>query len=116
MGQSLKFLVLVLATTVLMGCGLSPEQIGQTAKMSMQETFDKDPQFSNWGLQVTNVHVLRQGDNRYQGIATVIHKGQFHDIPVEITADGSNIIWQVAPGSFMFVAQKELQNMFQYQN
>jgi hypothetical protein len=87
------------------------EQIGETVKTSMQQKFNSDVQFKEWQLTVTRVQILKQGDNRFQGIATVMHEGAPHDVPVDITADGSNVIWQVQPGAFMFVAQKELQKL-----
>ena len=96
---------------LLVGCGMSIEQIGETVKASMQQKFNSDDQFKEWHLSVTKVQVLKQGDNRFQGIATVLHEGTTHDVPVEITADGLNVIWQVQPGAFMFVAQKELQKL-----
>ncbi len=106
-----KFAVFVLTATLLVGCGMSTEQIGETVKTSMQQKFDSDTQFKEWRLSVTRVQVLKQGGNRFQGIATVVHEGATHDVPVEITADGSNVMWQVQPGAFMFVAQKQLQNL-----
>jgi hypothetical protein len=109
------FAVSVLAATLLLGCGMSTEQIGETVKTSMQQKFDSDAQFKEWHLLVTRVQVLKQGENRFQGIASVEHEGTSHDVPVEITADGSNVMWQVQPGAFMFIAQKEfqkLQNIF----
>lgn len=101
----------VLAVALLMSCGPSVDQIGETVKTSMQQKFDSDTQFKKWHLSVTRVQVLKQGENRYQGIATVMHEGESHDVPVEITADGSNVMWQAPPGAFMFVAQKEIQKL-----
>ena len=103
----------VLAVALLIGCGQSTEKIGEFIKTSMQQKFDSDSQFKKWHLTVTLVQVLKQGENRYQGIATVMHKGESHDVPVEITADGSNVMWQTPPGSFMFITLKELQKLEQ---
>src|SRR5262245_56371449 len=85
-------LVVAFAAILLAGCGLSNEQIGETVKTSMQQKFDTDAQFKQWRLTVTKVQVLKQGGNRYQGIATVMHEGEPHDVPVEITADGSAVM------------------------
>ena len=101
----------VLAVALLIGCGQSTEQIGETVKTSMQQKFDSDAQFKEWHLSVTRVQVLKQSENRYQGMATVIYEGDSHDVPVEITADGSNVMWQTPSGSFMFVALKEFQKL-----
>lgn len=101
----------VLAAAVLVGCAPSTEEIGATVKASMQQTLDNDATFKQWHLSVSNVAVVHQSENRYQGIATVMHEGEPHEVPVEITADGSNVMWQVQPGAFLFVAQKELQKL-----
>ena len=81
----------VLSVALLVGCGLSTDQIGETVKILMQQKFDSDAQFKEWNLYVTRVLVLKQGENRYQGMATVMYEGKPHDIPVEITANGSGV-------------------------
>lgn len=105
------FLVIAIAAFILGGCGLSKEQIGETVKASMQQTFDTDAQFKDWHLAVNEVQILKQGDNQYQGLAKITYKGESHDVPVEVTADGKNVMWQVRPGGFAFVAQKELEKL-----
>jgi len=54
------------------------------------------------------VDVVRQSGNTYQGLAHVTYKGTRHDIPVDVTADGGNVLWKTPPGSFLFIAQDEL--------
>ena len=106
---------IILLALIAVGCGLSKEQIGETVKSSMQEKFDSDHQFKEWHLTVTSVQVLSKGGNQYEGIAKITHEGTSHDVPVQITADGNNVMWQVAPGGFAFILQKEmekLQNVF----
>ena len=93
--------VVFFAAALLVGCGVSTEQIGETTKASIQQTFDTDAQIKTFHLTVTNVQVLKQGDNRYQGIAKVVHDGTSYDVPVEITADGSNVKWKAEPGAFV---------------
>jgi hypothetical protein len=67
--------------------------------------------FKEWHITVTSVQLLKQGDNRFQGIAKLTHQGTSHDVPVEITADGTNVMWKTDPGVFMFVAQKEMEKL-----
>ena len=40
-----------------------------------------------------------------------MHEGEPHEAPVAISADGSNVMWQVQPGAFLFVARKERQKL-----
>jgi len=115
MTSSLRLVLMVLLVVIVSGCGLSKDQIGETVKTSMQEKFDSDPQFKDWHLTVTGVQVLSKGGNQYQGIAKITYESTSHDVSVEITADGKNVMWQTAPGAFTFVFQKEmekLQNIF----
>jgi len=116
MTRAAKIAAIIVLAFMMAGCGLSKEQIGETVKSSMQEKFNSDPQFKKWRLTVTDVQVLSKGGNQYQGIAKITHEGTSHDVPVEITVDGNNVMWQVAPGGFAFIFQKEmekLQNIFQ---
>ena len=106
-----KLIFLVLISCVLFGCGLSNEEIGETTKTSMQQTFDADAQFKERGLRVSEIAVLKKSENQYQGMAKLIFRGETHDVPVDITVDGKDVMWQVAPGSFGFIAQKELQKL-----
>lgn len=89
------------------GCGPSTQDIAKVVKTSMQEKFDSDPEFSKWHLTVSSVDVVRQSGNTYQGLAHVTYKGATHDVGVDITADGSNVIWKAPPGSFLFVVPDE---------
>lgn len=120
MKVAMKIMLGIIGTALLVltlfGCGPSTERIGETVKTSMEEKFDSDAQFKEFHLKVISVRVLKQNDNRFQGIARVIHEETPHDLPIEITADGDYVIWKAEPGTFMFLAQKEmkkLQNLLQ---
>lgn len=91
--------------------GLSAGKISETVKNSMQQKFDSDAPFKEWRLTVTNVQVQKQDDTRYKGTATLLHDGDSHDVPVDITVNGENINWQVKPGGFGAIEQKESQKM-----
>lgn len=106
-----RFVAFIFVAILLAGCGMSNDEIGGTVKSSMQQTFDSDEQFKGLHLSVARVLVVKQGNGSYQGVATVIHEGSTHNVPVEITADGSNVLWQVRPGGFAFIAQKQLEKL-----
>jgi uncharacterized secreted protein with C-terminal beta-propeller domain len=105
--------VINLVVMIVFGCGISTEQISETVKASMQNTFNSEDRFKEFRLSVTHVQVIKQDNKRYQGIATVIHDGTAHNVPVEIITDGSNVIWKTDPGAFMFILQKELKKILQ---
>jgi hypothetical protein len=56
----------------------------------MQEKFKSDPEFAKLNLTVTSVAVVKQGENRFEGLAQIQYKGTSHDVSVGITADGQN--------------------------
>ena len=94
------------------GCGMSTEDIGEKVKSSMQETLSTNSNLKNYNLKVKNVQVFKKSGNAYKGLASISYKGTSHDVPIEITVDGRNVMWETAPGAFMFIAQEQLQNLF----
>jgi hypothetical protein len=89
--------------TFLVGCGMSEQQVSESTKRSMQQTFDIYAELQDAQLKVTDVQVLKRDGNRYQGIAKIVHEGAIHEVPVEMTVDGSNVLWKTERGAFMFV-------------
>ena len=51
-----------------------------------------------YGFGVEKVTAIKNGENRYRGLAKIIYKGIPVDVEVEITSDGSKVIWKIAPG------------------
>src|SRR5471030_2601323 len=87
------------------GCHPSADQIGNTAKGSMQSTFDKDPNFVNYHFKVDKVVATKKSDTDYDGVATVQFQGQPHQVPIHITVDNSgNADWKTNPGALDFAA------------
>jgi hypothetical protein len=104
-------MIIVFTASLLIGCGLTNDQISETVKTSMQHSFDSDAQFKEYHLTVSKVQVVNESGNKYRGIATVIYDQESHNVPVEITADGTNVLWQTQQGAFLFIAQKSLQKL-----
>ncbi|MGB3482460.1 MAG: DUF4352 domain-containing protein [Mycobacterium sp.] len=84
--------------------------MSEQVRASMQSKFDSDADFENLRLRVDEVTVVKgSGGNDYQGLASVrAGNGDIHDVAVEITVDGENLIWQTSPGAFLFAAQEML--------
>ena len=79
--------------------------ISKAVQSSMQKDFDTDPDLS--GLKVIKVRLVHKGGNEYKGIATVrTSDGERHDVPVDVTADDNNTLWETPPGAFAFVHEK----------
>ncbi len=102
-----------LLLVALAGCGPSPEKISEIVKTSMRQKFNTDPQFKDYQLEIEHVQVLKEGENRYQGIARVRHEGDVHDVPIHVTADGDNVMWRTDQGAFFFVAQEAFRKALQ---
>ena len=83
--------------------------ISSQVKSSMQQSFDTDPRFTQYHLAVSKVDVLKQNGNQYQGLA-IVHgsKGIDHEVPIDITAEGDNIIWHSEPGAFVWMVLEQL--------
>jgi len=101
--------VAVAVSFVLAACSPSPAEIGNKVLLGMQQRFATDPELSKLGISITSVVVVKQSDNKYQGLAIVQYKNIERQVSVEVTAQGDNVIWKTDPDAFMFVIQHELQ-------
>lgn len=82
--------------------------VGGAVKTSMQRQFDTDARFAPYHLQVEKVDVVKQRGNQYEGLAIIRSaKGIDHNVVVQVTADGENVIWKTAPGSFAFMVLEQ---------
>ena len=84
----------------LLGCRPSVKDVCASVRTSMQQTFNSDPRFGQLHLMVVDVTLIRDHDNSYKGIATVMSLGRSQDIPITVTSDGTNSIWEAEPGAF----------------
>jgi hypothetical protein len=77
--------------------------IAAMVKKSMQRKFDTDPDVSVLGLRVVDVKLVNKAGNEYKGYATIhAGNGETDDVPVEVTADGDNTLWETPPGALAF--------------
>lgn len=75
------------------------EAVAEAVQSSMQEDLDDDPDLPS--LKVTKVRLVHKSGNEYKGIATVrTSDGESHDVPVDVTADDDNLLWETPPGAF----------------
>jgi hypothetical protein len=82
--------------------------VGGAVKTSMQRQFDTDARFAPYHLQVEKVDVVKQTGNQYEGLALIRSaKGIDHNVEVQVTVDGENVLWKTAPGSFAFMVLEQ---------
>jgi len=104
-----KIILLFTVLSVLVSCGFSKEEISNKVKTSMQEKFDTDEQFKYYKLQIQNVTVIKQSNSIYKGLVKLNYESSTYEIPVDITVDESNVMWQTEPNVFNFILQNKLQ-------
>lgn len=79
------------------------EMAAANVRISMQQKLDSDPDLSKLNLKVVDVVLINKAGNEFKGIATVkTPDGKEHDVPVEVTADKDNTLWETPPGAFVF--------------
>lgn len=96
---------ILLCTMLLSACYPGPEKIGELAKTSMQQRFRDDPQFQGAGIEVVGVRVVGGGDKKFDAVASLLHAGKKHEVPVTIVVDGINLQWFADPAAFGFAAR-----------
>ncbi|EXI70639.1 MAG TPA: hypothetical protein PK440_16840 [Candidatus Accumulibacter phosphatis] len=90
---------------LLAACVPGPEKAGELTRVSMQEYFRYDPQFRGQGIEVLAVRVTGGHDKQLEGVATIRHAGQSHEVPVIIVLDRVNLAWFAQPGGLAFLAR-----------
>jgi hypothetical protein len=108
----MKAALIAIAAAVLLlaGCGGTPDptELSERVRDSMQETLTTDPNFSDFEMVVVKVHLKEPSGTTYQGVATVkTPTGPEREVPVEVTADGSDLQWRTETGAFTFAAEEK---------
>ncbi|MER1947620.1 hypothetical protein [Stutzerimonas stutzeri] len=91
---------------------VSTDELSARVLTSMQETIDTDPDYSSYGLQFTELTVVKVQGNQYRGFATVFHEGKEHSVPVDITYDGEALMWNIEQGGLAFLAPAMFEESF----
>lgn len=79
------------------------EEVAEAVRADMQRTFDTDTDVAQLRLKVLDVKLVNKSGNEYKGIATIrAGSGITHDVSVEVTADGDNVLWELPPGALLF--------------
>lgn len=97
---------------LLTACGPTADSVSQTVQKSMQEKFDTDAEYKKFKLKVKSAQFVQEADRKFKGIVKVEAEDGTHDVPVQATADGSNVIWEADPNAFSFLAAFKLNESF----
>lgn len=83
--------------------------IADQTKATLQQKLDTDPDLAPYKLTVEHVTVVNTAGNAYKGLATVVtHAGVKHEIPMDITRDNDNTIWNVGKDALAFIDDEPL--------
>lgn len=104
-------LVILAALLLFGGLSLLKSYATSTVADSLQMQFDKDEKFKEYQLKVGEVNLFRKSLFSFEGIATVTMDGESHNIGLDVTMDGMNVLWKTQPFSMAFLAKKDLENM-----
>ncbi|BBZ34614.1 hypothetical protein MCNF_32190 [Mycolicibacterium confluentis] len=96
------------STTTVASPTSPPAEVAAAAvKISMQRKLDSDPDLKELGLTVVEVILVNRSGNEFKGIATVKESdGEEHDVPVNVTSDTDNTLWETPPGAFVFAHEQ----------
>lgn len=97
---------------LLTACGPTADSVSQTVQKSMQEKFDTDAEYKKFKLKVKSAQFVQESDRKFKGIVKVEAEDGTHDVPVQATAGGSNVIWEADPNAFSFLAAFKLNESF----
>jgi len=93
------------------GCKPSVEDTTKSVQSSMQSKFDSDDDFSKYHMIVDSVSLVRESDNKFNGVAHIKYKGKEHEIPIKVTADNKNVLWETENFAFSFLALDALSDL-----
>ena len=99
------------SATLLFSCGTSKENLQNQIKSSFQEKMNNDESYSKYNIIVNGVTLVKASNNTYDGLVNVSLEDQKYDVPITVTTDGENMMWQTKPLAFGFLAQYELKKL-----
>lgn len=106
MGGSLARCVAIacVAAFVLVGCGADTDEIESWVEKDLTSYLSTDTKLRPYQLHLVSVDLVHASGNEYTGFATVRTKSYAqHKVPITVTYDGDEGMWQTAPGSFLFL-------------
>ncbi len=87
----------------LVGCGVSKAKVTKIVKASLEKNFSSDPEFTEYNLKLRDLQVVKKDRKTYDCTAIVEFAGQTHNVPLQITVDGSRVEWDLGFGAFDFL-------------
>jgi len=83
---------LAFCSLVVVGCGLSTEQLTKEVREAIEETW-KDQDIH---VQIDDFTLVKKSKTEYKGILNVSAYGEKQTLTVNVTVDGKNFMWEIA--------------------
>ncbi|MDR0304847.1 MAG: hypothetical protein LBH98_08800 [Chitinispirillales bacterium] len=106
--KKMFFCLVMTSVMFFAGCGIMKNQVEDSVRASFEEQMRNHDTFGKvWkreGAKVENVTLIKNGQNKYDGIVAVSLKGKTYQIAISVTTDGKSSIWQttnIAPFAFL---------------
>ena len=88
--------------------GVKAEWIKEMAEwLKIQQNINKLYDKKNKIIEALTVEFKTSG-----ALVVADYKGSSHNVVIEIVVDGDYVMWEAPPGSFFFITQQELLNLF----
>ncbi|MDR1143254.1 MAG: hypothetical protein LBK77_03420 [Spirochaetaceae bacterium] len=82
----------VILGLLIMGCGISKEDLTEQVKLSIEETLTER---GLEGFTVKDLTLIEKGKNEYRGLLEVESDGETEKITINVTVDGDNLMWEI---------------------
>jgi hypothetical protein len=99
---------------LLAACGMSKADVESRVAAEFQQSLDQNPDTSAYHMEVKTVSLVKSGSNNYKGYVTVALDGETHNIGITVTTDATDILLETDPFAFGFLAERALENLFDF--
>lgn len=86
----------MLVTLTLVGCGgVATEDLARTVQNSIKQNFESRSDMES--VQLIGFNLVHVDGSQYRGILEVERNGDQLSVPVDVTYDGENVLWEIDP-------------------
>ncbi|MDR1231991.1 MAG: hypothetical protein LBK61_11410 [Spirochaetaceae bacterium] len=98
----------------LASCGMNQAELEREVASQFQRDLDTDADLKAYGMNVSDVTLVKSGGHAYNGYVTVTLDGAEHDIGVTVTVNGDSFMYETKPLAFGFLVGRMLYTIFSF--
>ncbi|MBM3804973.1 MAG: hypothetical protein FJW26_22055 [Acidimicrobiia bacterium] len=89
-------IAMVLAVTILPGCGGKPstEELAKEVQSHIEEKWASEPELAT--ARITSFKLVHKGGQQYRGLLEATKDGESVTLGVDVTYDGESFMWEIA--------------------